>query len=75
MFKRHFFIIAAACVLGLMIVAAVAKIAFSDGGAGDRKGPGGQGGRGQVVEEGTHVGLSAKGGLYARLAKLQFQGT
>ena len=30
---------------------------------------------GQVVEEGTHVGLSAKGGLYARLAKLQFQGT
>jgi membrane fusion protein (multidrug efflux system) len=52
-FKRHFFIIAAACVLGLMIVAAVAKIAFSDGGAGDRKGLGGQGGRGQVVEEVT----------------------
>ncbi|HEY4586597.1 MAG TPA: ATP-binding cassette domain-containing protein, partial [Brevundimonas sp.] len=30
---------------------------------------------GQVVEEGTHAELSAKGGLYARLAKLQFQGT
>jgi len=30
---------------------------------------------GQVVEEGTHAELSARGGLYARLAKLQFQGT
>lgn len=30
---------------------------------------------GQVVEEGTHTELSARGGLYARLAKLQFQGT
>ncbi|MBD7940945.1 ABC transporter transmembrane domain-containing protein [Brevundimonas guildfordensis] len=30
---------------------------------------------GEVVEEGTHAELSAKGGLYARLAKLQFQGT
>ncbi|WP_338578240.1 ABC transporter transmembrane domain-containing protein [Brevundimonas olei] len=30
---------------------------------------------GQVVEEGTHAELTAKGGLYARLAKLQFQGT
>jgi ATP-binding cassette subfamily B protein len=27
---------------------------------------------GQVVEEGTHAELTAKGGLYARLAKLQF---
>lgn len=52
MFKRHFFIIGAACLLGLMIVAAVLKIAFSDGGAGDRKGPRGPGtGRGQVVAE------------------------
>jgi len=51
-FKRHFFIIGAACLLGLMIVAAVLKIAFSDGGAGDRKGPRGSGaGRGQVVAE------------------------
>jgi len=51
-FKRHFFIIGAACLLGLMIVAAVLKIAFSDGGAGDRKGPRGPGaGRGQVVAE------------------------
>lgn len=30
---------------------------------------------GQVVEQGTHAELTAKGGLYARLAKLQFQGT
>jgi ATP-binding cassette subfamily B protein len=30
---------------------------------------------GQVIEEGTHAELSARGGLYARLAKLQFQGT
>lgn len=30
---------------------------------------------GQVVEEGTHAELTARGGLYARLAKLQFQGT
>ena len=30
---------------------------------------------GRVVEEGTHQSLVAAGGLYARLAKLQFQGT
>jgi ATP-binding cassette, subfamily B, bacterial len=29
---------------------------------------------GRIVEEGTHQTLVAKGGLYARLAKLQFQG-
>lgn len=52
MFKRHFFIIGAACLLGLMVVAAVFKIAFGDGGAGDGKGPRGPGaGRGQVVAE------------------------
>lgn len=28
---------------------------------------------GKVVEEGTHAELAARGGLYARLAKLQFQ--
>jgi ATP-binding cassette subfamily B protein len=30
---------------------------------------------GRIVEEGTHEHLAASGGLYARLAKLQFQGT
>jgi ATP-binding cassette, subfamily B, bacterial len=29
--------------------------------------------RGRIVEEGTHESLSAKGGLYARLAALQFR--
>jgi ATP-binding cassette, subfamily B, bacterial len=29
---------------------------------------------GRIVEEGTHQALAAAGGLYARLAKLQFQG-
>jgi len=31
--------------------------------------------QGRIVEEGTHQTLVATGGLYARLAKLQFQGT
>jgi ATP-binding cassette subfamily B protein len=31
--------------------------------------------QGRIVEEGTHDTLAAAGGLYARLAKLQFQGT
>jgi ATP-binding cassette subfamily B protein len=30
---------------------------------------------GRIVEEGTHQTLAAAGGLYARLARLQFQGT
>ena len=30
---------------------------------------------GRIVEEGTHESLVADGGLYARLARLQFQGT
>jgi ATP-binding cassette subfamily B protein len=30
--------------------------------------------QGRIVEEGTHESLLARGGLYARLAKLQFQG-
>jgi ATP-binding cassette subfamily B protein len=29
---------------------------------------------GRIVEEGTHDSLQAKGGLYARLARLQFEG-
>ena len=28
---------------------------------------------GRIVEEGTHAALSGNGGLYARLAKLQFE--
>jgi ATP-binding cassette subfamily B protein len=28
---------------------------------------------GRIVEEGTHASLVAAGGLYARLAKLQFE--
>ena len=31
--------------------------------------------QGRIVEEGTHDSLVARGGLYARLAKLQFEGT
>ena len=31
--------------------------------------------QGRIVEEGTHQALGAAGGLYARLAKLQFQGS
>jgi len=30
--------------------------------------------QGRIVEEGTHQELAAGGGLYARLAKLQFEG-
>jgi ATP-binding cassette, subfamily B, bacterial len=30
--------------------------------------------QGRIVEEGTHQSLAASGGLYARLAKLQFEG-
>jgi ATP-binding cassette, subfamily B, bacterial len=31
--------------------------------------------QGRIVEEGTHESLAAQGGLYARLARLQFQNT
>jgi len=53
-FKRHFFIIVAACLVGLMVLAAVLKITLGDdkggaGGPGGRGGPGG--GRGQAVAE------------------------
>ena len=54
MIKRHFFIVAAAVLLGLMVVAVVLKMAFAGdekagGGPGGRGGPGG--GRGQTVSE------------------------
>lgn len=52
MIRRHFFLIAAAVLVGLMAVAAVMRIAFAEeeggqGGPGGRGGPGG--GRGQAV--------------------------
>jgi membrane fusion protein (multidrug efflux system) len=52
--KRHFFLAAAAVLLGLMVVAVVLKMAFAGdekagGGPGGRGGPGG--GRGQTVSE------------------------
>lgn len=51
MFKRHFFLIAAAALLGLMIVALVLRMAFAEDekAGGGRGGPGG--GRGQAVSE------------------------
>lgn len=53
MIKRHFFLVAAAILLGLMVVAVVLRMAFAEdekgGGAGGRGGPGG--GRGQAVSE------------------------
>ena len=51
MIRRHFFLVAAAVVVGLMIVAAVLKVAFASDEApgGGRGGPGG--GRGQTVSE------------------------
>jgi membrane fusion protein (multidrug efflux system) len=50
-FKRHFFIIAAACLVGLMALAAVLKVTLADDKSGGA-GPGGRGGgRGQAVAE------------------------
>lgn len=54
MIRRHFFLVAAAVVLGVMIVAAVLRVAFAEdeaqgGPGGGRGGPGG--GRGQAVSE------------------------
>ena len=54
MFKRHFFIIAAACLVGLMVLAAVLKITLADDSKGGAGGPGrggSGGGRGQAVAE------------------------
>ena len=50
--KRHFFLVAAVVVLGLMIVAAVMRVAFAgdEAGAGGPGGGGRGGGRGQAVE-------------------------
>jgi membrane fusion protein (multidrug efflux system) len=52
-FKRHFFIIVAACLVGLMVLAAVLKITLTDDNKGGAGGPGrgGPGGRGQAVAE------------------------
>lgn len=54
MIKRHFFLVAAAVLLGLMVVAVILRMAFAGdekagGGPGGRGGPGG--GRGQTVSE------------------------
>lgn len=55
MIKRHFFLVGAAVLLGLMVVAVVMRMAFAEdekggpGGPGGRGGPGG--GRGQAVSE------------------------
>ncbi|HEV2080865.1 MAG TPA: efflux RND transporter periplasmic adaptor subunit [Brevundimonas sp.] len=51
MFKRHFFLVAAAVLVGLMAVAAVMRIAFAEeeGGRGGPGGPGGGRGGGQAV--------------------------
>ncbi|WP_396593388.1 efflux RND transporter periplasmic adaptor subunit [Brevundimonas sp. R86498] len=53
MIRRHFFLVLAAVALGLMIVAAILRVAFAgDEGAGPGAGPGGAGGgRGQAVSE------------------------
>lgn len=50
MIKRHFFLIAAAAVLGLMIVALVLRMAFADDEKGGGRGPG-AGARGQAVSQ------------------------
>lgn len=55
MIKRHFFLVAAALLLGAMVVAAIVKIGFAGdeqgGGGGPGGGPGGGAGRGQQVSE------------------------
>ena len=58
MIKRHFFIVAAAVLLGLMVLAAVLRIALADDDKGGAGGPGGGrggpgGGRGQAVAVAT----------------------
>lgn len=51
MIKRHFFLVAAAVLMGLMVLAVILKLALADDGAGEgSQGPGGRGG-GQVVSQ------------------------
>lgn len=49
MVKRHFFLIAASVLFGLMILAVILRMAFAGDGAQKKGGPGGRGGRGQAV--------------------------
>lgn len=51
MIKRHFFLIAAAVLLGVMILAAVLRVAFAQDESGAGGGRGGPGGRSQQVSE------------------------
>lgn len=51
MIKRHFFLIAAGIFLGLMVLAAVLRVAFAQDETGARGGPGGPGGRGQQISQ------------------------
>ena len=46
MIKRHFFLVAAAVLLALMVVAVILRLAFAGDEGGGRGGPGGPGGRG-----------------------------
>ena len=53
MIKRHFFLVAAAVLMGLMVLAVILRLAFAgeDKGGGGPGGPGGSGGRGQAVSQ------------------------
>lgn len=54
MIKRHFFLVAAVCLIGLMALAIVLRVVFSGGEAGAQgPGRGAGGGRGQQVSEAT----------------------
>ena len=55
MIKRHFFLVAAACLIGLMVLAVIFRVAFA-GDEQEKGGPGGRGGgRGQQVAEATVI--------------------
>ena len=54
MIKRHFFLVAAACLIGLMVLAVILRVAFAADEGEKKGGPGGGGGgRGQQVAEAT----------------------